>query len=217
MMALALAMVVPALAGQACFIPNDQTAGWKRVDIPDDAPAIAAPDDVEQFRVGEAAWLVERDPTTYQGVTHEHMGESTFHFRLPPEARRLTVGFNADLRGAKVDATVLSGGRRYNLFEGRRVTYFDLQLEWDIPGADELEITVHQHLRPVPVVAGWTVTRWVDLGAQLDVPPAFRVTRSLYYHHPGGQTVQLCNTPGQSLKVERASLMGLASTVRRGR
>jgi hypothetical protein len=185
------------------------------VDILDDAPALAAPAEVEQFRVGEMAWLVERDPTAYQGVTHEGAGQSTFHFKLPREARRLNVGFDADLRGAKVDATVLSGGRRYNLFEGRRVAYYKLQLEWGIPGADALEITVHQHLRPVPVVGGWTVSRWVDLGAELDVPPAFRVTRSLYFNHPGGRTVDLCNLPGQSLSVERASLVGLPYTVRR--
>lgn len=215
MTALALAWVVPVLAGQLCFTPPDQTAGWKRLDLTDDMPALAAPADVEQFRVGEPAWLLERDPSAFQGMTREHAGQSTFHFKLPKEARRLDVKFAEDLRGAKVDATAVAGGRQYNLFDGRRIADAQVSVEWGVPGVEALEITVHQHLRPVPVVAAWTVARSVDLGAELDIPPAFRVTRSLYYRHPGGRTVALCDLPAQALTVERGSLVGLPASVRR--
>jgi len=217
MIALALAWVVPALAGQLCFTPPDQTAGWKRLDVTDDAPGIAAPADVEQFRVGESAWLLEQDPAAFQGMTRDHAGQSTFHFKLPRETRRLDVRFAEDLRGAKVDAMVVAGGRQFNLFDGRRIADARLSLEWSVPGAEALEVTVHQHLRPVPVVASWTVARFVDLGAELDIAPAFRVTRSLYYRHPGGRTVELCNLPSRALTVERGSLVGLPASVRRER
>jgi len=210
-----LPLLVSALAGQLCFTPPDQTAGWKRLDIPDDSPALAAPQDVEQFRVGEAAWLLERNPSAYQGMSRDHAGQVTFRFQIPRDARRLDVRFAEDLRGAKVDAVAMAGGRQYNLLDGRRVADQQLSLEWGVPGVDALEVTVHQHLRSVPVVAAWTVARWVDLGAELDVPPAFRVTRSLYYRHPGGRTVELCNLPAQALTVERGSLVGLPASIQR--
>jgi hypothetical protein len=208
-----LALLVPVLAGQICVTPPDQTAGWKRLDIPDDSPALAAPRDVEQFRVGEAGWLLERDPSAYQGIGRQHAGQTTYHFKIPKEGRRLDVRFAEDLRGAKVDAVVLAGGRPYNLLDGRRVGDAQLSVEWGVPGVDGLDITVHHHLRPVPVVAAWTIARWIDLGAQLDISPAFRVTRSLYYRHPGGRTVELCNLQGQTLTVERGSLVGVPATV----
>jgi hypothetical protein len=212
-------LLLPVLAGQVCFTPPEQTAGWKRLDVPDDAPALAAPKDLEQFRVGESAWLLERDPTAFQGMDREHAGRSTYRFRLPREARRLDLRFGEDLRGAKVDAVAWAGTRQFSLLDGRRVADSRVSLEWGVPGVEEIDVTVHQHLRPVPVVAEWTVARWVDLGAEQDISPAFRVTRSLYYRHPGGRTVELCNLPAQPLTVDRGSLVGVPASVvlRRGR
>ncbi len=216
-MTAALSMLVALLAGQLCFTPPEQTAGWKRVDVPDGAPALAAPGDVRQFRTGEGAWLLEHDPSAYQGMSRDRAGRTTYRFQLPREARRLDVQFAEDLRGAKVDAVATAGGRRFTLLDGRRVADKRMPVEWGVPGVEWLELTVHQHLRPVPVVAAWTVARWVDLGAELDIPPAFRVTRSLYYLHPGGRTVELCHLPGQVPSVERGALIGtpVSVTVRR--
>jgi hypothetical protein len=167
---------------------------------------------VDQFRVGEEGWLLERDPSVYQGMDR-HTGRATYHFKIPKGARRLDVGFNGDLRGAKVEAVAWVGGRQYNLFDDRRVAYSLVSVEWGVQGVDTVDVTVHHHLRPVPVVGGWTVARWVDLGSETEVSPAFRVTRSLYYRHPGGRTLELCNLPGQVLTVQREALIGRPASV----
>src|SRR5262249_12549710 len=148
-----LALLVPALAGQLCFTPPDQTGGWKRLDIPDDSPALAAPQDVEQFRVGEASWLLERDPSAYQGTSHEHAGQTTYHFRIPKESRRVGVGFAEALRGAKVDGVARGGGRTFNLLDGRRIGDNQLSVEWGTPGVDGLDVPVPPPLRPIPAPA----------------------------------------------------------------
>jgi len=214
-MTAALSVLVPLMAGQLCFTPPEQTAGWKRVDVPSDLPALAAPKDVQQFRVGEAAWLLERDPAAYQGMNREHAGRTTYRFRLPREARRMDLQFQESLRGAKVDAVVTATDRPFTLIDGRRYPDRDVSVEWGIQGVQWLEVTVRHHLRPVPVVASWTAARWVDPGGELDIPPEFRATRSLYYLHPGGRTVELCHLPGQMPTVDRGSLVGMPVSVTR--
>ena len=93
-----------------CFVPSDQTAGWKRVVLPADAPALAAPEGVDQFRSGEQVLLVEQDPRAFMMATKESPGTMTYSFVIPSDARRLEVTFYEDLDGAKVDAVGYEGG-----------------------------------------------------------------------------------------------------------
>lgn len=58
MSAAAILWVVLAQTG-VCFVPADQTAGWKRVDLPPEAPALSAPAEVSQSRSGEEATIHE--------------------------------------------------------------------------------------------------------------------------------------------------------------
>ena len=39
------------------------------MDIPDEAPALAAPPDIDQFRASEPAWVIEQSPYGYAGAT----------------------------------------------------------------------------------------------------------------------------------------------------
>lgn len=199
-------------AGELCYVPAEQTAGWKRVDLPEEVPGLAAPADLDQFRSGEPAWLVEQNPKGYLGATDQGRGRMDYLFLVPADTKRLVVAFVAPLRGAKVDASASGGGRMFPLWDERRVAENEVTLEWDLPGVEHVVIRVHHHLRPVPVVARWRTARWVDLASDTSVPAAFRVTRSLYFRHPGGRTVELCDLPGQPPSVDRARLQGAAVT-----
>lgn len=188
-----LATAAPA---HPCFTPSDQTAGWKRVSLPDEAPALAAPTDLEQFRSGEPVLLLEQDPAVYLGVLHESPGRMTYRFRLPPESRRLELGFLEGLRGAKVDAMAYDGFHAFVLLDERRVEGAQLTLAWDMSGVNFVEVTVHHHLRSKPVVRTWQVARQLKARDEPSLSAAFRVPRSLYYLHPGGRRVDLCDVPG---------------------
>ncbi|HZA14820.1 MAG TPA: hypothetical protein VE618_10000 [Myxococcaceae bacterium] len=205
---LSLLIVTAAGANELCYVPTEQTAGWKRVDVPDDAVGLAAPADVDQFRPGEAAWLVEQDPKGYLGATKQRGGKMDYTFRVPPQTRRLTVHFVASLRGAELDATAYGEGRTFPLLDGHRVAENFIQLEWELPDIEGIVLRVHHHLRPVTVVAQWRTARWLDLGQDPSIPAAFRVTRSLYFRHPGGRTIELCDLPGQPQSVDRVRLAG---------
>ncbi len=201
-------------AGEVCYVPSEQTAGWKRVDVPEDAPALAAPADVDQFRAGEPAWMSEQDPNAYVSASGSYgSGKIDFGFRVLPDPRRLEVKFLEPLRGAKVDVLAMRDGVSFPIWSGRRVAEASIEVEWELPGVDQVLVRVHHHLRPVPAVTQWRAARWMDLAADLSVPAAFRVTRSLYFRHPGGRTLVLCDLPGQTLSVDRAKLGGSAASV----
>lgn len=183
-----------------CWLPSDQTAGWKRVDLPPEAPALAAPEDVDQFRVGEPARLLESDARAYVGATHPKPGRMAYAFRVPPGTTRLEVSFLEPLRGAKVDATASAGARTFPLLSERRQAGASLVLDWYEADVDGVVVEVHHHLRERPVVRSWRTGRTVWPDREDSVPAAFKGSRSLYFRHPGGgRYVTLCQAPGRTL------------------
>src|ERR1700687_4426819 len=78
----------------ACFVPTDQTAGWKQARVPDAAPGLAAPSEIQQFRSGEAAMVWESDTQAYQGAIKPFPGRAEYVFSLPSaDVRLLEVEF----------------------------------------------------------------------------------------------------------------------------
>jgi hypothetical protein len=104
-----------------CYLPADQTPGWKLVALPPSAPALAAPEGVEQFRSDEPVWLADADLRHYEGASDVRAGKRTFELALPPGTRRVELEFRQPLRGAKVDVEGLFGVRSYPLVTERRV------------------------------------------------------------------------------------------------
>jgi hypothetical protein len=187
-----------------CYVPSDQTAGWKRVELPQEAPALAAPEDLDQFRAGERALLTEVDPlNTYLGATERRFGRMAYTFRLPRGTSRLVVEFLDPLNGAKVDATAYVGPRAYPLLSERRQHHKELMLEWNVEGVDSLVVEVHHHLRERPVVRHWRVGREVWPSQEASVPAGFQGGRSLYFRHPGGRRMELCEAPSQRMQLSR--------------
>ena len=200
MISLASALLLAAAPTGPCYVPSDQTAGWKRVELPAEAPALAAPEGLEQFRAGERALLSQLDlPDTYLGATEQRFGRMAYAFQLPKGTFRMQVDFLDSLDGAKVDATAYVGGRAYPLLSERRQSGKELRLEWNVVGVDRLVVEVHRHLREKPVVLHWRVDREVFPSLELPATSAFQVTRSLYFQHPGGRRIELCDTPGQPM------------------
>jgi hypothetical protein len=174
------------------------------VELPDAAPALAAPFELEQFRAGERALLTEMDsPNTYLGATEKRFGRMQYTFRLPKGTWSLELEFLDSLNGAKVDATAYLGTREYPLLSERRVHGGKLLLEWNVEGVDTLEVQVHHHLRERPVVRHWRVGRQVVPSQEAMVPPGFQASRALYFLHPGGRHIELCDTPLQRMRLSR--------------
>jgi hypothetical protein len=191
------------LAGP-CYLPSDQTVGWKRVEVPEEAPALAAPAGFEQFRAGERAFLSEADPqNVYLGASKRHFGRMAYTFRLPKDTYRLTMDFLEPLNGAKVDVTAYLGARAYPLLSERRQSGRELRVDWNVKGVDSLVVVVHHHVREEPVVRHWRVDREVSPPQEPAVPASFKASRALYFWHPGGRRIELCDTPGQPLVLSR--------------
>ncbi|HEX8819192.1 MAG TPA: hypothetical protein VF794_04650 [Archangium sp.] len=203
----ALAAVVMLLAAgtpeDSCFVPSDQTAGWKRVVLPEGAPALCAPEDVDQFRSGEPALLFQEDASAYLGADKQHPGLMAYGFRVPRDARRLELGFVEALRGAKVDAVAYAGGRAFPLRDEKRLAGAHLSLEWTMADVDRVVVSVHHHLREKPVVRTWRVGRLLRPGEDAALPESFRAPRSLYFLHPGGRRLELCDAPGRTPRLTR--------------
>ena len=192
-----------ALAASPCYVPSDQTAGWKRVELTAEAPALAAPPGIDQFRSDEAALLLESDPRAYVGATRRQLGRMTYTFRVPEGAVRLEVDFLEALRGAKVDVTAYAGSRAFPLRDERRMAGSWLALDWSMEGVDSVVIEVHDHFRQKAVVRQWRVGRRVWPTRERSVPEGFLAARSLYFFHPGGQRLELCHAPDRRLVLTR--------------
>jgi len=93
-----------------CFVPSDQTVGWKRVVLPAEAPSLAAPADVEQFRSDEPVSVLDQRASIYLGAYSRHPGRMVYRFAVPRDALQLEVGFLEDLRGAKIDVVAHADG-----------------------------------------------------------------------------------------------------------
>ncbi|MFP2907743.1 hypothetical protein ACLESD_22385 [Pyxidicoccus sp. 3LFB2] len=197
-----------------CWAPADQTAGWKRVELPAEAPALAAPEDVDQFRVGEPARFLESDARVYVGATKPKPGRMAYAFRFPAGTSRLEVSFLEPLRGAKVDATASAGARTFPLLSERRQAGESLVLEWNAADVDGVVVEVHHHLRERPVVRAWRTGRSVWPEREASVPEAFKAPRALYFRHPGGgRYLSLCQAPGRTLMLASWPAEGAPTSV----
>ncbi|WP_224368831.1 hypothetical protein [Hyalangium versicolor] len=204
LLSLTTALLVTTTPPGACYIPSDQTAGWKRVELPEGTPALVAPVGIEQFRSGERALLQEKDPPhTYYGASKPHAGRMEYNFLIPKGTFRLDVDFLESLDGAKVDVTAYVGARPYPLLSGRRRFGTNLVLDWDVRDVSSVVVSVHHHLREEPVVRHWEVSREVYPSQEETLLASFRAGRSLYYRHPGGRRIELCGNPNQLLLLSR--------------
>ena len=193
-------LVLVFLTASPCYAPNDASPGWKQVALPDDAPALAAPECVEQFRVDDWVTVIDERSEVYRAGAHELGGKTTFDFTLGEGGRSLEVRFERPLRGAKVDVTAWGPLGTMSLMNEARVGGATLSLSWGANDVHSLSVRVHDHLREAPVVRGYRSTRRVA-GSALSGSAAFRLPRSLYYRQPVGVALRLCDDPGRELTV----------------
>src|SRR5262249_29253122 len=127
--------------------------GWQRVALPHDAPALAAPDGVDQFRGGEPALLFTADAPPPAPV-EPRFGLTIYRFpSSDPDARALEIEFAAPLYRSRVDAAgEFDGAGTLPLISERRVAGANLRVDWSRPGLRAVVVTLHQHLRPTPLV-----------------------------------------------------------------
>src|SRR5262249_59300766 len=100
--ALLLACLAAGCTQAACYTPSDGTAGWKQVEIPAAAPALAAPEGTDQVRGGEPAVVWTDDITPIDAWSSR--GHREIFFEVRKDQRALEVQFAAPLDGAKVGA-----------------------------------------------------------------------------------------------------------------
>lgn len=211
---LSLLTLATGSAPERCTTPADQTAGWKRVALDASRPALAAPPEVSQFRSGERALVVEDGLRRYEGTVGTNPLSMEHFFRLGAGTQQLRVEFSEPLRGAKVDVTAYStGGLTFPLLVERRIPGSQLELQLEREDFTQLIIRVHHHFRRPPVVRSARAERLVNVSEEPGLPEALRAPGSLYYLHPGGRTLTLCETPGRVLRVEQRAL---EEAVRRG-
>jgi hypothetical protein len=188
-----------------CFFPRDPEPGWKVVTVPPEAPALAAPDGVDQFRPGDTVELLSDHPGVLLSGAQYHAGRTDFEVKPGEGACQLALTFAHSLRGAKVDVTAWTDNGTTILKREDHVPGASLQLAWGDIGVHSVYVTVHNHLRETPVLEGWSSVCRIDAG-KLPVSESFRLGRSLYYYQPRGPRVVLCNRPEAVLRVRAASL-----------
>ncbi len=216
---LVIAAARPALA--TCYTPTEQTAGWKRAAIPDGAPALAVADPlvhtprdfIEQFRSGEPAvvWLGSEHGNMSLG--ERRPGRVEYVFRVDgAQWQILQLQLAGDLAGAKVDVIAYRDGGAIPLWFERRATGSTLPIEWAMSGVYSVAVSFHHHLRERPVVTSWQAGLRTKVSEAAWTPAGFRQPGSLYYYHPGGRTLILCNEPYHELAVRRESLLSVTPT-----
>jgi len=209
-----LALVAVALlpaCSSPCFVADDATPGWKRVALAPGVPslsrepsiALAAPDGVDQFRAGEPA-IVWDDARP--GPPPSRPGFGVVEYRLPAgDARVMQVEFAAALDGARVDVEGETIAGRVPLLAGRRVRDRRVDVEWDRDDLRAVDVIIHRHLRPLPILARWRAGAPQLLDGPSAYSPADRQS-ALFYRQPAGAPVELCPAPGRRLTLARASL-----------
>jgi hypothetical protein len=206
--ALALALVYRS-PEDACYVPSDQTVGWKRVMLPNNAPKLAARDEIDQFRSEEEAIIWDRDPEAFEGARPSRRGRVDYLFRLrDPAIQVLEVELEEPLQGAKVDVTAHGGGATFPLMRQKRVTSKRITIDIGRPGLESIDVSIYHHLRPAPIVHLWRTGRRAVVADQASAPPTFHASQSLYFLHPGGKRVVLCETHSRTLQLDRAAIRG---------
>lgn len=198
-----------------CYTPSDQTAGWKRAAIPDEAPGLAVADAatspwqfVEQFRADEPAvvWL-GNDRGSMSLLTHRP-GRIEYMFRVDgADWQILQVQVAAALAGEKVDVIAYTPSGPVPIWLERRISGREFAVEWSLSGVYAVAVGFHHHLRERPVVTAWQAGLRTKVSAASWLPAAFRQPRSLYYYHPGARTLILCDERDHELAVRRESLL----------
>lgn len=203
---LGLTFVLHAAPGP-CFFASDATPGWKHVTLPFDAYALAAPDEVDQFRSNERVTIVDARSGVFLSGRDSGAGAISFDFNLGEGGQSLDVEFTESLQGAKVDVSAYGEFGSMTLMREQRISGPRLALTWGQTEVHSVVVRVHHHLRKEPVLSGWRSIRKLQ-SARLQTSEAFRLERSLYYRQPAGPAVMLCNDPGRELKV-RPEAVGL--------
>lgn len=203
-----------------CYTPSDQTVGWKRAAIPDEAPGLSVADPqptpwqfIEQFRADEQAvvWLgTDRGSMALSG---HHPGRIEYMFRIDgAQWQILQVQVAAGLAGEKIDVIAYTPSGPVPIWLERRVSGTDFTVDWALDGVYAVAVSFHHHLRERPVVTAWQAGLRTRVSAASWLPAAFRQPRSLYYYHPGGRTILLCDERYQELAVHRQSLIAATPT-----
>jgi hypothetical protein len=171
-----------------CWTPRDQSPGWKQAALPAEAPALAAPPDVDQYRADEPAlaWQEEgADATRWNSL-------GSADFALDVEGRHadaVELTFDARLGGAVVEARNLTAGGSYVVLSRTRRHEPTVRLELADPATTRVVVTVHHHLRAEPRLVSWRSGRWQRPSG---TAPA------LVYRQPEGRSIELCDRPEQT-------------------
>ncbi len=188
--------MIPLLVLAACTTPSTQAPGWTQVPLGAE-PALAAPSDVDQLRAGEEVEVRDLRPSLLVRATEAGWGVMRYELRLPPGAQRVTVDFVADLSAARVDVTAIGQALELPLVQDARVAGKRVRVELPRRAVRHLRVDVHHHLRPRPAV-DQTEVIWRAVASKDELGP-LAVPGALVYRHPGGRTVELCESPQRPL------------------
>lgn len=195
-------MLLPALllAAAPCFEFEARTPGWKQVPVPADAPHLAAPPSLSQFRSDERFTFVEHETGLFANGQVSG-GATDFELVLPSGTKAVTVVFGQSLRGAKVDVTSFG----MTLVHEKRVGGDRLSFAWGPSGVSRVFVRVHQHLREPPVLMEKRVEREV-FASELGLSAKWLAPGTLSFFQPDDTPVRLCEAPAQSLRVSDTAL-----------
>jgi hypothetical protein len=144
-----LAAIAIVLAGLlACLVSGCERAGPRWLFGPFAHAAPAAETLTWTSQAGDALDVIESQLS----------GAVTYVVALPPNARatglrRVELRFHDPLNGARVDAHAIGASGRHPLLDGRRIGGDTVAIPVPPLDLDRLQLTVHHHLRPLPVVA----------------------------------------------------------------
>jgi hypothetical protein len=196
-------MLALLLAAAPCIDVTDGVPGWKQVALPAEAPHLAAPPALSQFRSGERVTVIDEQTGLYRtGVANG--GSTDFELPLATGSHSVTLVFREPLRGAKVDVTSWD----MTLVHEKRVAGTQLSFEWGGREVPRLWVRVHQHLREPPVLMEVRVVRSV-WPQQLGLPGRFFASKSLFFFQPDAAPVRLCEAAEQ-MQIVRADQLALA-------
>lgn len=197
-------LVLALLSAAPCFTVQDSKPGWKQVTLPDNAPQLAAPVGIEQFRSDDLVEIVdERDQVFLEGETM-FPGKTSFEFPLGPGAKSLEVRLAHPLRGAKVDVLATSSEGSLRLMDEQRIGGDVISLTWGASDVSSVRVVFHEHLRQSPRVQGWKVVRLVSWTA-VHPSDAFKLPKSLYFRQPAGAPLVLCQDAAVHSQVRQGS------------
>ncbi len=189
-----------ALSQTACFLPTDSTPGWRQVALSNQTQGLAAPEGVDQFRVGEPVTIIETRSALFLEGIDDGVGVTLFELKLDEGARSIELRFKQSLRGAKVDAEAFGELGKMTLLREERIGASKLSLAWGMNDVKRLRVRVHQHLRKTPILEGYSLVRQVP-SERLHLNSAFLVSGVLSFLQPLGPPVRLCIEPQRELTI----------------